>query len=313
MNPSPAGKPPRAAVHVALLFVQIAFGSLAVEGKLAMSPRFGVSPPALAMARILGGALVFAPLALAQGGPRVRALRDVAELTLLALFGVVLNQALFLAGLRQTSPVSATLLIATIPVFTVVIAALAGRERLRLRGAAGIALALTGALALSGFALPRRGDAMVMLNSASYAIYIVFSKRALARLGPMTVITWVFGAGAVLFAPIGGRALLAEAPAWPPTTVALVAFIVLVPTAFAYSVNAWALARATPALVTVYVYFQPLVVVALAWAQLDQPPEPRAVLAGLFILAGVGLVATAPRQGPDSAMVQRSSSRCPGS
>src|SRR5512144_1905949 len=159
MSPSPAGKPPRATVHIALLFVQIAFGSLAVEGKLAMSPRFGVSPPALAMVRILGGALVFMPLALAQGGPRVRARRDVAELTLLGLFGVVLNQALFLAGLRQTSPVSATLLVATIPVFTVVIAALAGRERLRLRGVTGIALALVGALTLSGFALPRRGDA----------------------------------------------------------------------------------------------------------------------------------------------------------
>src|SRR5512144_2517147 len=172
MSPSPAGKPPRATVHIALLFVQVAFGSLAVEGKLAMSPRFGVSPPALAMVRILGGALVFVPAHLLLRSRRVRAWRDAAELALLALFGIVLNQALFLAGLRRTSPVSATLLVAMIPVFTAAVAAITGRERLTGRAGAGIAVSLFGVLVLSGFALPRRGDVLVLLNAASYALYI---------------------------------------------------------------------------------------------------------------------------------------------
>ena len=102
-----------------------------------MGPRFGVSPAALAMVRILGGALVFVPALLASGRPRIRSFRDAGELAVLGLFGVVLNQALFLAGLRQTSPVSATLLVATIPIFTAAIGALAGRrDRLTAREAA---------------------------------------------------------------------------------------------------------------------------------------------------------------------------------
>src|SRR5262249_2674853 len=100
-----------------------------------MSPRYGVTPAALAMARILGEALVFVTaFLLRRRGPPVRSLRDAAGLAALGLFGVVLNQALFLTGLRQTSPVAATLLVATIPVFAVVIGALAGRERPGARG-----------------------------------------------------------------------------------------------------------------------------------------------------------------------------------
>jgi drug/metabolite transporter (DMT)-like permease len=288
------------AVHAALVLVQLAFGSLAVEGKLVMSPRFGVSPPALAMVRILGGALVFVPALLATPGRRrVSSLRDVAGLVALSVFGIVLNQALFLAGLRQTSPVSAILLLVTIPVFTTALGVLAGRDRLTLRGAGGVALALLGIGVLSGFALPQRGDAMVLLNSASYALYIVFSKRLLAEYGTLTVLAWIFGAGALIFAPFGGPALAREAAGWSGATVGLVAFIVLVPTAFAYSANAWALGRATPGLVTIYMYLQPLVVAALSWAQLGRPPDGRALQAGAMILAGVALVATAPRRSPE--------------
>jgi drug/metabolite transporter (DMT)-like permease len=292
---------------VTLLFTQVAFGSLAVEGKLAMSPAYGVSPSALAMTRILGGALVFASaLAALRRGPVVRTRGDVAELAVLALLGIVVNQALFLAGLRQTSPVAATLLIAVIPVFTAVIAAAAGRERLTARRAAGTGVALLGIGVLTGFSLPQRGDALVLLNAVSYAAYVVFSKNALARHGTLAVLAWIFGLGSLLFAPFGAVALAHEAPSWSIPAIGLVAFIVLVPTAFAYSATAWALARATPGLVTVYVYFQPLVVTVLAWVQLGQAPERRVLLAGPIILAGVALVVTArDRTPPRSALRQR--------
>lgn len=290
----------RAAVHAALLVVQVAFGSLAVEGKLAMSPRHGVSPAALAMARILGAALFFVALrAVARSSspaPGVTSWQDRAVLGALSLFGIVLNQALFLAGLQRTSPVSATLLVAMIPVFSAAVAAAAGRERLTRRKLGGVALALLGVAVLSGFTLPATGDLLVLLNALSYAVYVVFAKGPLTRFGTQAVMAWVFGWGAALFAPVGGAALLREAPGWSPEAAGLVAFIVGVPTVLAYGLNAWALRRAGPTLVTIYIYLQPLVVAALAWIQLGQPLAASAVLAGLLILAGVTVVATAPRQ-----------------
>jgi len=290
----------RASVHAALLLVQVAFGSLAVEGKLAMTPRHGVSPAALAMARILGAAAFFVALrALGRAAgqaPGVTSWRDRAALGLLASFGIVLNQALFLAGLQRTSPLSATLLVAMIPVFTAIVAAAAGRERLTGRKLGGIALALLGVAVLSRFALPAAGDLMVLLNALSYAIYVVFAKGLLTRLGTQAVMAWVFGWGVVLFAPVGGAALVREAPGWSPAAAGLVAFIVGVPTVLGYGLNAWALRRASPTLVTIYIYLQPLVVALLAWVQLGQPLTVRALAAGLLILAGVTVVATAPRQ-----------------
>jgi drug/metabolite transporter (DMT)-like permease len=284
-------------VHLTLLLVQVAFGSLAVEGKVAMGPGHHVSPRALAMVRILGGAAVFTGAHRLLRTPRVSGLRDMLHLALLSIFGVVLNQALFLAGLRQTSPVAATLLAATIPVFTAGLAALTGRERLSLRAGAGIAIALFGVVALSGFALPQPGDVLVLLNSLSYALYVVFAKSALERFGTVTVVAWVFGCGSLLFAPIGAVALAAEAPTWPLSTIGLIAFIVLVPTVIAYSASAWALRRATPTVVTIYIYLQPLFVAALSFIQLGHAVDLRTVLSGIVIFAGVGLVASAPRRG----------------
>jgi drug/metabolite transporter (DMT)-like permease len=284
-----------ASIHAALILVQIAFGSLAVEGNVVMSPRFGVAPEALAMARILGGALVFVPaylVAVARGGAgRISSWRDRMILAALSLFGVVLNQALFLRGLSQTSPVAATLLVATIPVFTAVIVVLTGRDRLRARAALGVLLAIAGIAVLSGFALPARGDALVLLNALSYAIYVVYSKDALARHGSLAVMAYVFGWGALLFAPIGGVRLLVDAPTWSVGAIGLVLYVVLVPTVLAYGLSAWALRRASPTLVTIYIYLQPIVVVALAAIQLGQVPTIRALLGGVFILAGVTIVA----------------------
>ncbi len=287
----------RLSIHAALLVVQIAFGTLAVEGKIAMSPRFGVAPEALAMVRILGGAIVFVPAYLAlrrkdaEGAGGVDSWRDRGVLALLSLFGIVINQALFLRGLSMTSPVSATLLVATIPVFTAAIAVLTGRDRLNVRAALGFFLAAFGIAALSGFALPAPGDALVLLNALSYAVYVVYSKAALGRHGTLAVMAYVFGTGALLFAPIGAATLVRDAPRWSSGAIGLVAFVVLVPTVLAYGVNAWALRRASPTLVTIYVYLQPLFVVVLAALQLGQTPSALTLLGGAFILAGVTIVA----------------------
>ena len=70
-------------------------------------------------------------------------------------------------------------------------------------------------------------------------------------LGAVTVVAWVFGLGALLFAPLGASALFTEAPSWSTSASVLGAFVVAVPTVRAYSVNAWARARAAPTLVTI--------------------------------------------------------------
>jgi drug/metabolite transporter (DMT)-like permease len=282
-------------VHAALLVVQIAFASQAVEGKIAMGPRAtggeGISPFAIAMVRMLAAAVFFQVTTRALGLARALSWRDHARLAGLSVIGIALNQTLFLLGLSLTTPTTASLLSVTIPVFTAAIAVITGAERPTVRLALGILSSVAGALWLTGIHEVDKGAAIVVANSLSYSAYVVFSRSIIRRLGAVVVVTWVFTWGAVLFAPIGLPALVADAPAWTPRGLAFVGYIVVMPTIVAYVCNAWALGRSSPTLVTIYIYAQPVIASLLAWVQLGQPVAPRTAGAAVLIALGVAIVA----------------------
>lgn len=283
-------------MHAALLVVQLAFASQAVEGKLAMMPRAlggeGIDPVALALTRMVGGAAFFFAFSSAL---RLRArttATDQLKLAGLSALGISLNQTLFLVGLRSTTPVSAALLGVTIPVMTAAISVALRVERPSARLVVGLAVAAAGVLWLTGVRSVDRGAALVTVNSLLYSAYVVLSRGMVRRLGAVTVITWVFVWGAASFAPFALPALVRDAPQWTPRGLLLVAWIVAMPTIIAYLLNAWALGRTTPSVVTAYINLQPLVAGALAWAQLGAAPPARALVAALLIMAGVAVVAT---------------------
>lgn len=307
--------------HLALLVVQFAFGSQAVEGKLAMLPRAaggaGLEPEAIAMARMIGAAVFFqvlewvlrkrAPSGIeAENGRRERpevalTRRDHLVLFGLSVLGISINQTLFLLGLRMTAPVSAALLSVTIPVFTAVLAVVARQERVSAGLVIGLVLALTGALELTGVTHVDRGATLVLVNSLSYALYLVLGRSVIQRLGALTVIRWIFTWGALSFLPIGLVPLIGALRDLSPLGAWLLAYILVVPTIIAYLANAWALGRSTATLVTIYIYLQPLIAAALAYVQLGQPLASKVLLAGVFILSGVTVVALRGRRSSVSA------------
>jgi drug/metabolite transporter (DMT)-like permease len=294
---------------VALVCVQIAFASQAVEAKLAMLSRAeggeGVNPAALAMTRMVGAALFFQGWA--KLGPRARTtptpltVRTHAHLAGLAALGVAVNQALFLAGLRTSTPFVVSILGATIPVLTAALAILFRKEAPSWRTGAGLVLALSGVLWLTGLgsASSDRGAVLVALNSLSYAAYVVLAREVVRELGAMRFMAWVFTYGALLFAPVGATALVAEIPVLQPRGWLLVGYIVAVPTIVAYGLNAWALGRSTATMVTIYIYLQPLIAAALARVQLGHSISSRAGLASLLILLGVAVTTLRLRRSRD--------------
>ncbi len=291
--------------HAALLVVQLAFASQTVEGKIAMSARAaggeGIDPWALAMVRMGGAAIAFFGITQALALRSATTWRDRLELAGLSLLGITVNQTLFLVGLRTTRPVSAALLSVTIPIFTAAISVAFRMERPSWRLGAGLALALSGVVWLTGVRDLDRGALLVSINSLSYSLYIVLSRRSIQRLGAMTVVTWVFVWGALLFAPFGMPTLLREAPTWSPRAWWLVAYILAMPTIVAYSCNAWALGRSSPTLVTVYIYLQPIISALLAWLQLGQHISSQLAVAASLILTGVGIVSTRRASAPAAA------------
>jgi len=283
-----------AAPHLALIAVQLMFGTFPIVGKVALR-----SFPSLSLVafRVVGGAIAFAGLGAVTGHLRRIRGRDWPLLVGSSVLGVVLNQWLYIAGLSRTTVINVTLLSTTIPVFTLLVSILLRSDRASLRRVLGVLLAAVGVVYLIGpqraaFSQSSRvGDLLIIVNSLCFGTYIAISKDLVERYHPLTVITWIFIVGILPTIPPGIVSLnqisLAQISlgAW-----AAMLYIILVPTVAAYYLNSWALVRVPPSTVAVYIYLQPLIAFALGPLLLGEKLSWRIVLASVLVFAGVLLV-----------------------
>jgi drug/metabolite transporter (DMT)-like permease len=282
--------------HVALLAVQVIFGTWPILGKVALRV---IPSTGLVAVRVGGAAFAFLFLLRARGRITVPRRADLARLALYSLLGVVLNQFLYVKGLSLSTAVNASLLNSTIPVFTLLISALLGYERLTARAAVGTLVACAGVVYLidplraSLFGDAMLGNVLLVCNTFCYAAYLAISKDLFRRYGALTAMTWLFVFGSAAAVPFGGY-YLAQAGVqnvgWEIWLV--LAYTVLVQTVGAYYLNAWALVRVSPSTVAVYIYLQPLFAFALAPLLLGAGERPglRHAVATVLIFAGVAVV-----------------------
>ncbi len=280
--------------HLALIMVQILFGTWPIFGKVALRSMSSVS---LVGFRICGAALVFTLLQ-----RKLRALwqlpkRVLAWLTLCSLLGVVINQLLFVKGLSLTTVINATLLSTTIPVFTLAVSITLGHDRASIRHVVGIGLAAAGVIYLvdpwrANFSTQTTlGNLLIVANSLCYGAYIAISRDLFKRYGALTVITWIFLIGAIMTLPIAVYAWTIDGwNAISQDSWLVTAYIVLVPTVVAYYLNAWALMRVTPSIVAGYIYLQPLLTFGVAPIVLGESWNSRTIVACALIFAGVAVV-----------------------
>ncbi len=282
------------APHLALIAVQILFGTWPIVGKIVLQT---VPSVGLVAIRVAGGAIAFGVIGRITGGIRRIRKADWPLLILSSFLGLVLNQLLYTKGLSLTTVINTTLLSTTIPVFTLLVGIILGTDRATLRRVVGIALAASGVVYLIGPAraefssLTRVGDLLIVTNSLCYGAYIAVSKDLVSRYSALTVITWIFILGAIATVPFGVASVSHISLAHISVGVWLaILYIILLPTVGAYYLNAWALARVPPSTVAVYIYFQPLIAFTVAPLLLGEKLGLRILTASLLIFAGVLVV-----------------------
>jgi len=282
------------APHLALVAVQILFGTWPIFGKVVLR---SMSPSSLVSCRLTGAALAFAllqrkltPLFKMPG-------KDFLLLALCSMLGVVGNQFLYVKGLSLTTVINATLLSTTIPVFALFVSILLGYDQLSFRRLIGIALAAGGVIYLVNparadlSAQTTAGNLLIVSNSLLYAIYIVISKTLLERYGALNVITWIFLVGSVVTVPVGVYSLRQENVGAITSGVwLLLVFIIIFPTVGAYYLNAWALSKVPPSTVAIYIYLQPLIAFGFAPLLLGEQWSSRTIIAAILIFMGVAVV-----------------------
>ena len=285
----------QALVNVVLVLVQVMFASMAIAGKLVLPE---IPPQALVVIRVAGAFTILFLAYLITGRGRVHSGRDWAMLAVIGLLGVTANQNMFLMGLERTTAINASILVTTVPIFTVLYSVLGRQESASASKIGGIAIAGLGVVYLIG---PDRvslapnlalGNALVVMAMACYAGFLVLAKPLLRRYDTLTVIVWAMFFGLLGTLPVGLATLSRVSPTEVPVGIwVLVAYIVLVPTIGAFFLSGWALKRSSSQLVAAYIYLQPLVTASIAPAVLEgERVTPRMIVAGLAIFAGLGLV-----------------------
>ena len=136
-----------AAPHLALIAVQILFGTWPIVGKIVLR---AIPAVTLVGLRVAGASLAL--LVLSGVGGRLSAIKraDWSLLIISSALGLILNQLLYVKGLSLTTAINSTLLSTTIPVATLLVGIVLGNDRASVWRVFGIILAGAGVIYLIG-------------------------------------------------------------------------------------------------------------------------------------------------------------------
>jgi drug/metabolite transporter (DMT)-like permease len=282
-------------VHLALFMVSLIYGATFTIAKQVM-PVY-VKPFAFILMRVSVAAVcifIFHSIAVKK---TITDKKDFIQLGISALFGVAFNMLLFFKGLSITTPINGAVLMLNTPIFVVIFATLYLKEKITPQKIAGILIAATGALMLMGgsrFNFSSEtvwGDIMVSANAIIYAFYLVYAKSLMQKYHPLTVTMWSFLFGFIVVLPFGaGEFAEITFSAFTPQIWMGIAFVTIGSTFLTYVLNAYALQKASPALVGSYIYLQPVLAALISIVAGKDSLTAEKLLCMLIIFTGVFLV-----------------------
>ena len=278
-----------------MLGAEFMWGVSAPLGKVILAG--GVTPLMLTDCRMVGAAALFWVLSLFTGRERVEG-RDLLLMFFASLFGIVLNQGLFLFGLGLTSPVNASIITTSSPIITMVLAAVFLGEPESPLNFGGVFLGALGALILiaggggSGDAEGSPlGDVLVVAAQLSFSCYLVLFKRLTSRYSPVTLMKWMFTYASVCVIPFSynewacaGLGDVGSDAWWG------VAAFVVGPTFVSYLLLPVGQRFLRPTVTAMYNYVQPIVAtLAAVWMGVGGFSVLKGV-AVVLVFCGVGMV-----------------------
>ncbi len=296
-NPSsPATKPNRKyATRLALAFAAIYF----VWGSTYLAIRYAVETiPPLVTAGIrhsVAGTILMI-WAWARGFRPTRA-HWISGIVVGALFFLVGHGSLHWAEKYVGSGLAA-LLVATEPMFILVLAWAMGQQKISRLSALGLGLGVIGVAVLAGAELAIKGSSLlallaVLLGSFAWSAGVVISPKlklptdALGR----TALPTLCGAAMLLAAAaVTGEFHATHWSNISSKSILGLAYLILFGSVIAFTAYTWLLQRCPPALVATHTYANPVVAVFLGWLLASEPLTPRVVLASVAILGAILLI-----------------------
>ena len=252
----------------------------------------------LVFLRVLGATIIFWTISLFF---KTKPIEKKDRLTILkcGLFGMSINIAAFIAGLDYSTPVNSSILIIISPIFVVILSFFIFKNKINFIKILGIILGFIGAMILiltadSNSSIGRNiplGNFLFIINSISYAYYLIIVKPMAEKYDLITLFKWLFLIGLIFNFPLGINQFLnvdwASLPLWE--AVLPMVFVVVGTTCMTYFLNGYALSKITSTEVAVFMYLQPIIGILFAIFTKSDTITLIMFVASVLIFTGVYL------------------------
>lgn len=282
--------------HLSMFFASAFWGLMAPLGKDAMT--HGLTGIDMVTFRVTGGALLFWLTSFFLPKEHVPK-KDLLMFVGAAIFGLVTNQCCYTIGLSITSPINASIVTTSMPIFAMILAAIILKEPITGKKALGVCLGcsgaviliLTSAVASNAKVGDLRGDLLCMCAQLSFALYLSMFSPLIKRYSVFTVNKWMFTFATLLILPFTyGHVAAIDFVNVPGKTWLETGFVVFFGTYISYILMMIGQHTLRPTVVSIYNYVQPLVSVTVTILTGIGVFKPSQGLAVILVCLGVWLV-----------------------
>ena len=254
--------------HLFALTANVMWGLMAPVGKSALQEFSALSVTTF---RMIGAAAAFWLLSIFCKQEHVNH-RDMLKIFFASLFALVFNQGVYIFGLSLTSPIDASIVTTTLPIVTMIVAAIYLKEPITNKKVLGIFVGAMGALILilssqSGHSGNGSliGDLLCLVAQISFSIYLTVFKGLSQQYSAVTINKWMFVYASICYIPFSYQDI--SAIQWDSVSmiaIAEVLYVVLGGSFLAYLCIMTAQKLLRPTVVSMYNYMQPTVVTIVA-------------------------------------------------
>lgn len=222
--------------------------------------------------------------------------KDIRNVILCSLCGVTLNIGFYFLGLQRTSALNAGIIVAALPMFTLIFARVFLKETITKNFLLGAIFGLVGIGIIIGkdffgnsFTFSPLGDILILFAMISYVGYEIMSKT-LKQYSPLTITFYSFSIGALSFLPSMFLEYQTN-PYWINQITTGITFGILYGIFFsalvAYCLWQWALWQIEASRVGFFLYLDPIVSTALAVLFLSEPITLPFIFGSILIFTGL--------------------------